>query len=107
MSIDDDTDSITSDLSPAEQCRRLSPIRRDALNEKNKTENVSNIAVRDSMANGRQMTKPHRDEFKLKGYKLDERDRIVCLDCDKIFKRKNSYNIHKRMFVVTQFLFFA
>ena len=33
----------------------------------------------------------------IKGFRIDEQNRIVCLDCEKIFLLKASYNIHKRM----------
>lgn len=34
---------------------------------------------------------------KLKGFQINEQNRIVCLDCDKVFALKSSYNVHKRM----------
>lgn len=34
---------------------------------------------------------------KLKGFKIDTDKRVICLDCDKVFMLKSSYNIHKRM----------
>lgn len=34
---------------------------------------------------------------KMKGFERDKSKRIVCLDCGKCFKHKNSYNCHKRM----------
>lgn len=40
----------------------------------------------------------HRNpNSKIKGFQRDERKNIVCLDCGKCFKHKNSYNCHKRM----------
>lgn len=33
----------------------------------------------------------------IKGFRIDEQNRIVCLDCERIFVLKASYNIHKRM----------
>lgn len=34
---------------------------------------------------------------KIKGFQRDESKNIVCLDCGKCFKHKNSYNCHMRM----------
>lgn len=35
---------------------------------------------------------------KIKGFQRDKsKNSIVCLDCGKCFKHKNSYNCHKRM----------
>lgn len=34
---------------------------------------------------------------KIKGFQRDQSKQIVCLDCGKYFKHKNSYNCHKRM----------
>lgn len=33
----------------------------------------------------------------IKGFKRDKSNNIICLDCGKRFKQKNSYNYHKRM----------
>lgn len=33
----------------------------------------------------------------LKGYKVDENKRVVCLDCNKSFLRKEYYVLHRRM----------
>lgn len=33
----------------------------------------------------------------IKGFKRDSSKHIICLDCGKRFKAKNSYNYHKRM----------
>lgn len=33
----------------------------------------------------------------IKGFRIDDQNRIVCLDCEKVFILKASYNIHKRM----------
>lgn len=34
---------------------------------------------------------------KIKGFKRDKNRNIICLDCGKQFKHKNSYNYHKKM----------
>lgn len=39
----------------------------------------------------------NQDQSQLKGFSVDAENRIVCLDCDKVFALKSSYNIHKRM----------
>lgn len=39
----------------------------------------------------------NQDQSQLKGFSVDAENRIVCLDCDKVFSLKSSYNIHKRM----------
>lgn len=33
----------------------------------------------------------------IKGFKRDTSNNIICLDCGRMFKQKNSYNYHKRM----------
>lgn len=33
----------------------------------------------------------------IKGFKRDKSRNIICLDCGKQFKHKNSYNYHKKM----------
>lgn len=45
---------------------------------------------------------PVGDDFtdtpkQIKGFQRDKSKNIICLDCGKCFKQKNSYNYHKRM----------
>lgn len=36
-------------------------------------------------------------ENNIKGFKRDKNRTIICLDCGKRFKHKNSYNYHKKL----------
>lgn len=33
----------------------------------------------------------------IKGYKEDKQNRIICLDCGKIFKHKSTYSEHRKL----------
>lgn len=36
-------------------------------------------------------------EFGLKGSKIDENKNVICLDCGKIFSKRASYRLHRRL----------
>lgn len=38
------------------------------------------------------------NQSQVKGFSIDAENKIVCLDCDKVFTLKSSYNLHKRMY---------
>lgn len=40
----------------------------------------------------------NQDQSQVKGFRINAENRIVCLDCDKVFTLKSSYNLHKRMY---------
>lgn len=33
----------------------------------------------------------------IKGYREDQQNRIICLDCGKIFKHKSTYSEHRKL----------